>query len=154
MCQNIGASGGLAYFYISVKESYPPSLPPTLPPSLKDELEAKIEKLEAKTEEIRNGAKKQIKDLEDLIVQNKSESDKTIKIDRVYKLTNLTSKDQKQMLGNELFPMIQKKNRDLAGKVTGMILEQDNTKLLRMLDDEEYFTKEVNKALNILKIKP
>ena len=55
------------------------------------------------------------------------------------------------MLGDELFPMIQKKNRDLAGKVTGMLLKY--MKLLRMLNDEEYFTKEVNKALDILKIK-
>ena len=91
-----------------------------------------------------------------MIVQNKSKSDKTIKdlrlkIDRVYKLTTLTPQDQKERLGEELFPMIQKINRDLAGKVTGMLLEQDNVKLLRMLDDEDYFIKEVNKASNILK---
>ena len=54
----------------------------------------------------------------------------------------------------ELFPMIQKINRDLAGKVTGMLLEQDNKKLLRMLDDEEYLNMEVNKALDILKTQP
>ena len=60
------------------------------------------------------------------------------------------------MLGDERFPMIQKKNRDLAGKVTGMcmLLEQDNMKLLRMLDDEEYLNMEVNKALGILKTQP
>ena len=54
----------------------------------------------------------------------------------------------------ELFPMIQKINRDLAVKVTGMLLEQDNKKLLRMLDDEEYLNMEVNKALDILKTQP
>ena len=97
--------------------------------------------------------------MEDLIVKNKSESDKTIrdlqnKIDCVYKLTTLTPQDQKQMLGVKLFPMIQKINRDLAGKVTGIVFEQDNMKLLRMLDDEEYFNMEVSKAFEILKNKP
>ena len=114
---------------------------PTLPPSLKDELEARIEKLEAKVEKIRTGAKKQIKELEE-------------KIDLVYELTTLTPQGQKEKLGGELFPMIQKINRDLAVKVTGMLLEQDNKKLLRMLDDEEYLNMEVNKALDILKTQP
>ena len=45
-------------------------------------------------------------------------------------------------------------NRDIAVKVTSMLLEQDNMKLLTMLDDEDYFNMEVNKALNILKTKP
>ena len=58
------------------------------------------------------------------------------------------------MLGVKLFPMIQKINRDLAGTVTGMLFEQDNMKLFRMLDDEEYFNMEVNKAFEILKNKP
>ena len=44
------------YCNISVKESFPPSL--------KDELEAKID-------EISKGAEKKIKELEELIVQNK-----------------------------------------------------------------------------------
>ena len=43
---------------------------------------------------------------------------------------------------------------DLAAKITGMLLEQDNMKLLRMLDDEEYFNMEDNKAFEILKNKP
>ena len=142
----------LKYCNISVEESYPPSLPPTLPPSLKDELEAKIEK-------IRTGAKKKIKELEDLIVKNKSESDKTIrdlqnKIDCVYKLTTLTPQGQKQMIGEKLFPMVEKVNEKLAAKVTGMLLELENLKLVRMLEDGEYFIKEVDKALNTLKTSP
>ena len=136
---------------ISVEESYPPSLPPTLLPSLKDELEAKIEK-------IRNGAKQDIGKLKEQIVKNKAESDKTIKdlrhkIDLVYELTTLTPKDQKQRLGDEIFPMIQKVNSDLVVKVTGMLLEQDNMKIIGMLDDENYFNNKVKKALDSLKTK-
>ena len=67
--------------------------------------------MEAKIEKIRTGAKKKIKELEDLIVKNKSESDKTIrdlqnKIDCVYKLTTLTPQGQKQMIGEKLFPKL------------------------------------------------
>ena len=35
-----------------------------------------------------------------------------------------------------------------------MLLEQDNKKILRMLDDKEYLNMEVNKALGILKTQP
>ena len=63
--------------------------------------------------------------------------------------------EQKQMLGERLFPLIQVRNlssqddedknrpfallqrqhADLAGKITGMLLEIDNSELLHMLED-------------------
>lgn len=39
---------------------------------------------------------------------------------------------QKQMLGEVLYPKIQKINPDLAGKITGMLLEMDNLELVGM----------------------
>ena len=135
-------------------------VPPSLPPSLNVELEEKIDKvrteLEEKIDKIRNGAKKKIKELEETIVKNKSESDQAIqdlnlKIERVCKLTDLSRQEQKQMLGFELFPKVAKINKVQAGKLTGMLLEQENSKLTRMLDDDGYLTEEINKALNMLK---
>merc|ERR1719184_52278 len=41
--------------------------------------------------------------------------------------------EQKQMLGERLFPLIQRQHADLAGKITGMLLEIDNSELLHML---------------------
>merc|ERR1719289_592290 len=38
--------------------------------------------------------------------------------------------EQKQMLGERLFPLIQCQHADLAGKITGMLLEIDNSELL------------------------
>ena len=39
------------------------------------------------------------------------------------------------MLGERLFPLIQRMYPDLAGKITGMLLEIDNAELLHMLED-------------------
>lgn len=45
--------------------------------------------------------------------------------------------EQKQMLGERLFPLIASMHSDLAGKITGMLLEIDNTELLHMLESQE-----------------
>ena len=45
--------------------------------------------------------------------------------------------EQKQMLGERLFPLIQHMYPDLAGKITGMLLEIDNSELLHMLESKE-----------------
>merc|ERR1712142_749645 len=43
--------------------------------------------------------------------------------------------EQKQMLGERLFPLIQRMFPALAGKITGMLLEIDNAELVLMLED-------------------
>ncbi|VDP39497.1 unnamed protein product [Soboliphyme baturini] len=45
--------------------------------------------------------------------------------------------EQKQMLGERLFPLISQMYPDLAGKITGMLLEMDNSELLMMLENAE-----------------
>ncbi|XP_053431598.1 polyadenylate-binding protein 4 isoform X3 [Nycticebus coucang] len=45
--------------------------------------------------------------------------------------------EQKQMLGERLFPLIQTMHSNLAGKITGMLLEIDNSELLHMLESPE-----------------
>ncbi len=45
--------------------------------------------------------------------------------------------EQKQMLGERLFPLIQQTHPELAGKITGMLLEIDNSELLHMLESRE-----------------
>uniref|UniRef100_A0A672NTF3 Polyadenylate-binding protein n=1 Tax=Sinocyclocheilus grahami TaxID=75366 RepID=A0A672NTF3_SINGR len=45
--------------------------------------------------------------------------------------------EQKQMLGERLFPLIQNMHPSLAGKITGMLLEIDNSELLHMLESPE-----------------
>ncbi|KAH0611910.1 uncharacterized protein H6S33_009962 [Morchella sextelata] len=57
--------------------------------------------------------------------------------------------DQKQLLGEALYPKIQKQHPDLAGKITGMLLEMDNMELLALLDDEPALRAKVDEALSV-----
>lgn len=58
--------------------------------------------------------------------------------------------EQKQMLGERLFPLIQRMHHELAGKITGMLLEIDNTELLHMLEHNESLKNKVEEAVAVL----
>lgn len=58
--------------------------------------------------------------------------------------------EQKQMLGERLFPLIQGMYPDLAGKITGMLLEIDNSELLHMLESRESLKAKVEEAVAVL----
>lgn len=58
--------------------------------------------------------------------------------------------EQKQMLGERLFPLIQNMYPDLAGKITGMLLEIDNSELLHMLESQESLQAKVEEAVAVL----
>ncbi|CAF3605648.1 unnamed protein product [Rotaria sp. Silwood1] len=54
------------------------------------------------------------------------------------------------MLGERLLPLIQQIQLELVGKITGMLLEIDNTELLHMLESSELLKAEVEQAIAIL----
>lgn len=58
--------------------------------------------------------------------------------------------EQKQMLGERLFPLIQQMHAELAGKITGMLLEIDNSELLHMLESRESLKAKVAEAVAVL----
>jgi len=61
--------------------------------------------------------------------------------------------EQKQMLGERLFPLIQRMFPDLAGmsgKITGMLLEIDNAELVHMLEDQGSLKGKVEEAVAVL----
>merc|ERR1711972_945115 len=58
--------------------------------------------------------------------------------------------EQKQMLGERLFPLIQRMYPDLAGKITGMLLEIDNSDLVHMLEDHNSLKSKVEEAVSVL----
>merc|ERR1719394_271263 len=57
---------------------------------------------------------------------------------------------QKQMIGEKLFPMIAKYQPELAGKITGMMLEMDNSELLILLESEQQLKGKVDEAMRVL----
>lgn len=65
-------------------------------------------------------------------------------------LANAPPSVQKQMIGEKLFPMISKIHPDQAGKITGMMLEMDNSELLILLDSEQQLKNKVDEALRVL----
>jgi polyadenylate-binding protein len=58
--------------------------------------------------------------------------------------------EQKQMLGERLFPLIRTMHAELAGKITGMLLEIDNSELLHMLEHGESLRAKVEEAIAVL----
>uniref|UniRef100_A0A8C5H1J2 Polyadenylate-binding protein n=1 Tax=Gouania willdenowi TaxID=441366 RepID=A0A8C5H1J2_GOUWI len=59
-------------------------------------------------------------------------------------------KDQKQILGERLYPRIHAIHPNLAGKITGMLLEIDNSELLHMLETPECLHSKVDEAIAVL----
>jgi polyadenylate-binding protein len=55
--------------------------------------------------------------------------------------------EQKQLLGERLYPLIQNMHPEWAGKITGMLLEIDNAELLHMLDSRESLKEKVGSPL-------
>ncbi|KAF9937648.1 Protein phosphatase PP2A regulatory subunit B [Modicella reniformis] len=58
---------------------------------------------------------------------------------------------QKQMVGEHLFPKIEARQPDYAGKITGMLLEMDNGELLHLLEDVDALDAKVEEAVAVLK---
>ncbi|EGX93237.1 polyadenylate-binding protein [Cordyceps militaris CM01] len=56
---------------------------------------------------------------------------------------------QKQMLGEMIFPKIQAINGELAGKITGMLLEMDNSELINLIEDDAALKSKVDEALAV-----
>jgi len=58
--------------------------------------------------------------------------------------------EQKQMLGERLYPLISNMHPNDAGKITGMLLEIDNSELLHMLEHNESLKAKVDEAVAVL----
>eukprot|EP00933_Yihiella_yeosuensis_P016846 TRINITY_DN14251_c0_g1_i1.p1 TRINITY_DN14251_c0_g1~~TRINITY_DN14251_c0_g1_i1.p1 ORF type:complete len:626 (+),score=192.12 TRINITY_DN14251_c0_g1_i1:62-1939(+) len=57
---------------------------------------------------------------------------------------------QKQMIGEKLFPAISKLQPAQAGKITGMMLEMDNSELLILLESDAQLKAKVDEAMRVL----
>jgi len=67
------------------------------------------------------------------------------------KLAAATPQEQKQILGEHLYPRIsQLCKEDMVGKITGMMLEMENSELIMLLENPELLQDRVNEASNVL----
>ncbi|KAG5584200.1 hypothetical protein H5410_044634 [Solanum commersonii] len=67
-------------------------------------------------------------------------------------LTAAPPKQQKQILGDHLYPLISQHKPHLAAKVTGMLLEMDNSELLSLFKSPESLAAMVQKAVEMLNL--
>uniref|UniRef100_A0A1B6FZD1 Polyadenylate-binding protein n=1 Tax=Cuerna arida TaxID=1464854 RepID=A0A1B6FZD1_9HEMI len=65
-------------------------------------------------------------------------------------LSTADMEGQKTMLGERLYPIIQKVYPDLCSKITGMLLEIDNFELLHMLEHPESLQSKMDEAVAVL----
>jgi len=61
---------------------------------------------------------------------------------------------RKQMIGERLFPLIKVEQPNLAGKITGMLLEMDNGELIHLLESQAALHEKIAEALTVLQAHP
>lgn len=54
------------------------------------------------------------------------------------------------MLGEQLYPLVERVECNLAGKVTGMLLEMDQTEVLHLIESPDALRKKVGEAMDVL----
>lgn len=57
---------------------------------------------------------------------------------------------QKQILGERLFPLVSRQQPELGPKITGMLLQMDNSEILHLIESPEALAESIREALQVL----
>ncbi|ONM53764.1 Polyadenylate-binding protein 2 [Zea mays] len=66
-------------------------------------------------------------------------------------LANASPDQQRLMLGENLYPLVEQLEREQAAKVTGMLLEMDQTEVLHLLESPDALKAKVAEAMEVLR---
>lgn len=66
-------------------------------------------------------------------------------------LANATLEQQRTMLGESLYPLVDQLEHEMAAKVTGMLLEMDQTEVLHLLESPDALKAKVQEAMEVLR---
>jgi polyadenylate-binding protein len=66
-------------------------------------------------------------------------------------LAQADPQEQKNMIGERLYPLIYQHQPGLAGKITGMLLEMDNAELLNLIESPDALALKTEEALGVLR---
>jgi len=69
-------------------------------------------------------------------------------------LANAPEEMRKQMIGERLLPLIKIQEPALAGKITGMLLEMDDSELIHLLESHPALNEKISEALQVLQQHP
>ncbi|KAL8514268.1 hypothetical protein ACS0TY_013402 [Phlomoides rotata] len=67
-------------------------------------------------------------------------------------MASASPENQRKMLGEQLYPLVERLEHNLAGKVTGMLLEMDQTEVLHLIESPDALKKKVIEAMNVLRL--
>lgn len=66
-------------------------------------------------------------------------------------LANATPEHQRLLLGENLYPLVEQLEPEMAAKVTGMLLEMDQTEVLHLLESPDALKAKVSEAMEVLR---
>jgi hypothetical protein len=87
-----------------------------------------------------------------LAEQEKILAEQEVKINELSQIVGQLggSVSEKEMLGEHIYPIVEKRYPDLAGKITGMLLELESAELYALLESQELMNDKIDEAIIVL----